>query len=211
MTSEPSVARIFPFSVAEARPLALTGAAVDVSDHDAFVAFLARARGGAPALVGGYDEHRGVYAGSALFGGVAAGDDEPRVIHLGVDIWTDAGTPVAAPLDGFVHSFADNDSFGDYGGTIILEHAGPSGSFWVLYGHLARRSLDRMRTGLAIARGEVFAWVGEPAENGGWPPHLHLQKIMDMLGLQGDFPGVAKVSDRQRLLALCPDPSDLLV
>jgi murein DD-endopeptidase MepM/ murein hydrolase activator NlpD len=182
-----------------------------VSDHAAFEAFLARKRGDAPALIGGYDEHRGVYAGSALFGGVGPGDDEPRVIHLGIDIWTDAGTPVAAPLAGVVHSFADNDRFGDYGATIILEHAGPAGPFWMLYGHLARRSLVGLTPGRAVARGEVFAWLGEPHENGGWPPHLHLQKITDLLGLSGDFPGVAKVSERERLLALCPDPADLLV
>ena len=210
MTNQQSVAPIFPFSIADARRLDLTGAAVDVSDHEAFAAYLVRERGDAPALIGGYDEHRGVYAGSALFGGVAPGD-EPRVIHLGIDIWTDAGTPVAAPLAGTVHSCADNDRFGDYGGTIILEHGGAGGPFWVLYGHLARRSLKGMAPGRVIARGEVFAWIGSSSENGGWPPHLHLQKITDMLGLRGDFPGVAKASDRTRLLGLCPDPSDLLV
>lgn len=199
---------VFPFSMTEAVPLDLAGATVDVSDHAAFTAFLDRQRGGAPALVGGYNEHRGIYTGSALFGGVAHGGDEPRVIHLGLDIWTDAGTPVAAPLGGTVHSFADNDHFGDYGATIILEHPGP---FWTLWGHLARRSLGELYTGRRIARGQVFAWVGEPHENGGWPPHLHVQKISDMLGLAGDYPGVARLSERERWLALCPDPSELVV
>ncbi len=199
--------RIFPFPLAEAVPLDLAGADVDVSDHAAFTAFLAARRGPAPALIGGYGEHRGIYAGSALFGG-AAGGEEPRVIHLGTDIWTDAGTPVAAPLPAVVHSFADNDHFGDYGATIILEHAGP---YWTLWGHLARRSLAGLSTGRRLARGEVFAWLGEPHENGGWPPHLHLQKITDLLGLAGDYPGVVRLSERERWLRLCPDPTDLLV
>ena len=204
------LAPVFPFGIAAAVPLDLAAAAVDVSDHAAFSAFLADRRGDAPALIGGYGEHRGCYAGSALFGGAAHGAGEPRVIHLGVDVWTDAGTPVAAPLPATVHSFADNARFGDYGATIILEHGGTDGPFWTLWGHLARRSLDGLTAGRAVAAGEVFARLGAPDENGGWPPHLHLQKITDLLGLAGDFPGVAKKSERERWLRLCPDPAVLL-
>lgn len=196
--------RVFPFPIAEARSVVLEGADVDVSDLAAFTAFLAARRGTAPALIGGYNEHRGIYRGSALFGAA----EEPRVIHLGVDVWTAAGTPLAAPLPAVVHSFADNHNFGDYGATIILEHAGPC---WTLWGHLARRSLEGLTAGRPIARGQVFAWLGEPHENGGWPPHLHLQRITDLLGKAGDYPGVAKLSERERWLQLCPDPADLLV
>src|SRR6478735_5220977 len=39
--------------------------------------------------IGGYMEHRTIYNRSALFDT----DDEPRRLHLGVDIWGDAGTP----------------------------------------------------------------------------------------------------------------------
>jgi len=198
---------VFPFAMAAARPLGLAGAAVDVSDLAQFAAFIDRERGDAPALVGGYGEDRGVYAGSPLFAG-----EEPRVIHLGIDVWTAAGTPLRAPLDAVVHSFADNDRFGDYGATIILTHTGADDRpFHTLWGHLARRSLDGLRVGQAVARGDVFARLGEPHENGGWPPHLHLQKITDLGGRRGDFPGVAPRSERDRWLRLCPDPADLLV
>ena len=163
MTNQQAVAPIFPFSVADARRLDLTGAAVDVSDHEAFAAYLARERGDAPALVGGYDEHRGVYAGSALFGGVAPGD-EPRVIHLGIDIWTDAGTPVAAPLDGTVHSCADNDRFGDYGGTIILDHGYRLSSSFL---HLSK---VRVEVGQEVATGDIIGEVGATGRATG--PHL---------------------------------------
>ena len=37
--------------------------------------------------IGGYMEHRTIYARSAHFDT----DDEPRRLHLGVDIWADAG------------------------------------------------------------------------------------------------------------------------
>jgi hypothetical protein len=67
--------------------------------------------------IGGYMEHRTIYTRSALFDT----DDEPRRLHLGVDIWGDAHTCLRA-TKGTVHSFADNDNFGDYGPTIILQH-----------------------------------------------------------------------------------------
>lgn len=194
---------MFPFAVAAARPVNLEAVGFDVADLATFTEFIDHRRGSAPALIGGYGEDRGVYAASSLF----ADRGEPRRIHLGLDIWTDAGTPVRAPLDAEVHSLAINDHLGDYGGTIILAHDG----FFTLHGHLAHRSLAALRPGQAIAGGEVFAWLGTPQQNGGWPPHLHFQRIEDLLGHAGDFPGVAPASERERWLALCPDPSNLLV
>jgi len=203
MTAIVTPAPMFPFALADARPLSLTGSGADVANHKAFAVFLAGIRGSAPALVGGYAERRAMYSGSHLFDG----GDEPRDVHLGIDVWTDAGTPLGAPLDGRVHSFADNDAFGDYGATIILDHGG----FFALYGHLARESLDGLAEGQRIERGQIFAQLGSAKENGGWPPHLHFQKIRDMLGKRGDFPGVAKMSERDKWLDLCPDPASLLV
>lgn len=193
---------VFPFPIAQARPVSLASVSFDVADLAAFTAFIDARRGSAPALIGGYGEDRGVYAASKLF----AGQGEPRRIHLGVDVWTDADTPVRAPLPARVHSAAINDRFGDYGGTIILEHE----DFFTLYGHLAHRSVAGVRPGQEIAPGEVFAWLGSPSENGGWPPHLHFQRIEDLLGHAGDFPGVARASERERWLTLCPDPGALL-
>lgn len=209
----PEPVRIFPFPIAAARPLRLAGSEIDVRDLEAFEALLFAERGAAPALIGGYGENRGLYAGSHLFDadeGPVGEADEPRTIHLGIDIWTAAATPVAAPLPGVIHSFADNDNFGDYGGTIILEHRLESETFYTLYGHLARRSLADLEEGRNVRAGQVFAWLGEPLENGGWPPHLHFQRINDLLERRGDFPGVAKASEQNYWLNLCPDPSGLL-
>jgi peptidoglycan LD-endopeptidase LytH len=78
------------------------------------------ANAGATYGVGGYAEHRTVYSRSHVFDAPDAG--EPRRLHLGTDIWGKAGTPVAAPIGGMVHSFQFNDAYGDYGATIILLH-----------------------------------------------------------------------------------------
>jgi len=154
--------------------------------------------------LGGYLENRVIYRRSPHFD--TAPDTEPRALHLGLDVWVPAGTPVAAPLAGRVHSFRDNDNFGDYGPTIILEHELEGQRFFSLYGHLRRADLVGLAMGQAVAAGQVFAHVGPYPENGDWPPHLHLQLIRDMQGRFGDFPGVAPVSERDCWAALCPNP-----
>ncbi|WP_375417808.1 peptidoglycan DD-metalloendopeptidase family protein [uncultured Hymenobacter sp.] len=157
--------------------------------------------------IGGYLEDRVIYRRSpGLFG---AG--EARTLHLGVDVWLPAGTPVMAPLPARVHSRADNAGFGNYGPTVILEHELQGIVFYSLYGHLARNGGVWLRPGQQISQGEAFAAVGPPPENGDWPPHLHFQLITDMQGRQGDFPGVAPLSERAAWAALCPDPNLLLI
>lgn len=156
--------------------------------------------------IGGYLEHRTIYARSAHFDT----DDEPRRLHLGVDIWSKAGTPVYAPVAGTVHSFADNDNFGDYGPTIILEHEVAGLKFYSLYGHLSRVSLKGLFAGKAIARNEQIATFGTMDENGHWPPHLHFQLMLDMQGKTGDYPGVCKFSEKEIYLNNIPDPQVVL-
>jgi peptidoglycan LD-endopeptidase LytH len=156
----------------------------------------------AAAGIGGYLENRVIYRRSPHFEAAA----EPRSLHLGVDVWVPAGTPVAAPLAATVHSLADNNNFGDYGPTIILRHELEGIPFFSLYGHLTRTDLTGLRAGQALAAGQVFAHVGPHPENGDWPPHLHFQLIADMQGRQGDFPGVAAPSERAHWATLCPDP-----
>lgn len=151
---------------------------------------------------GGYLENRVIYRRSPHFDDGAA----PRSLHLGLDVWVPAGTPVAAPLPAVVHSLADNNHFGDYGPTVILAHELEGVVFYSLYGHLTRRDLPGLRPGQAIAPGQVFAHVGPYPENGDWPPHLHFQLIADMQGRWGDFPGVAPPGERAYWAALCPDP-----
>ena len=162
---------------------------------------------GARVGVGGYNEHRTIYRRSNHFN---TSETEPREIHLGVDLWAVAGTPVFAPLPGIVHSFQNNANFGDYGPTIILEHNTTDGVLYSLYGHLTRASLLGLYERKVIEPGEKIAEIGPYPENGDWPPHLHFQLMTDMLGLRGDFPGVCSLTDRDKFLAICPDPNQLL-
>ena len=127
--------------------------------------------------IGGYNENRTVYTRSKNFDGE---DGEPRRLHLGIDIWGPAGTPVFAPLGGMIHSFAFNDSYGDYGATIILLHQLEGTAFYTLYGHVSVADISVITEGNYISLGQEFAHFGEPKENGNWPPHLHLQVIANM-------------------------------
>jgi murein DD-endopeptidase MepM/ murein hydrolase activator NlpD len=156
--------------------------------------------------IGGYMEHRTIYARSKHFDT----DDEPRRLHLGVDIWGDAGTPVYAPLDGIVHSFRDNDNFGDYGPTIILQHHLEGLVLYSLYGHLSRQSLIKLSVGQTISKNQQIAAFGNINENGHWPPHLHFQLMFDIEGKTGDYPGVARYSEKDQWLDNIPDPNLIL-
>lgn len=164
---------------------------------------------GAKYGIGGYAEHRTVYNISNVFDADKPGE-EPRRLHLGTDIWGKPNTPVMAPADGIVHSFAFSNRFGDYGVTIILSHFLEGLSFCTLYGHLSLSSIKNLKEGQRISKGDVFAELGIPAENGGWPPHLHFQIILDMGEWKGDYPGVCKFSERENWLQNSPDPDVIL-
>ncbi|WAC11133.1 peptidoglycan DD-metalloendopeptidase family protein [Dyadobacter pollutisoli] len=157
--------------------------------------------------IGGYDENRVIYRHRKHF---TAEEEKPRSIHLGTDIWAEAGEAIYAPLDGIVHSFAFNDHYGDYGPTIILSHELQGLKFFTLYGHLSLVSLDGLYEGKSISAGEKFASIGSYPENGDWPPHLHFQIIGDIGAYSGDFPGVSSIQDREHYLSICPDPNLIL-
>jgi murein DD-endopeptidase MepM/ murein hydrolase activator NlpD len=183
---------------------------------------------------GRYAEDRVIYTSEHFTGANA------RTVHLGVDLEAPAGAPVYAPLGGRIHSVGVNDAPLDYGPTVILEHtlsvtrqgrrdgdattstAPPQRlTFFTLYGHLSRSSLEssdtpagapRLVPGQAIARGEVLGWLGDESVNGGWPPHLHFQVNTELNhgGWRGDYPGVCARGDWPAYRALCPDPNVLL-
>ncbi len=160
--------------------------------------------------VGRYDEPRLLYT-SPLFGESGSPIDERRTVHLGIDLFLEAGSNVRAPLDGTVHTIADNVAPLDYGPVVILRHlAGDAGEFFTLYGHLSQESIAKLLIGQPVPKSQAFAKIGTVSENGGWPPHLHFQIIVDLLGLNEKFPGVARVSERPIWTNLCPDPNLLL-
>lgn len=157
--------------------------------------------------IGGYEEIRPFYTTDAY---QIRGNDGPkwRTTHMGIDVWADAGTPICAPLDGKVHSFQNNKNDRDYGPTIILEHSiNEHLRFYTLYGHLSIASLEKLTPGMQITKGQQIATIGAPPENGNWPPHLHFQLILDMLGKEGDFPGVVFPNEANTWKSILPDPT----
>ena len=179
----------------------------DTADFDHLVHTLL-AEQNATIGIGGYLENRVIYRRSPHFGPGAV--EEARSLHLGVDVWLPAGTPVLAPLPATVHSLADNNNFGDYGPTVILQHTLEGTVFYSLYGHLSRHEWQQLRPDQVFEKGEVFATVGPYPENGDWPPHLHFQLIADMGHHSGDFPGVARPSEQDVWAARCPNPNLIL-
>ena len=156
--------------------------------------------------VGRYDEdRRGMYT-QDLFGG-------ERTIHVGLDIGGPAQTPIFAFEDGRIHSFADNDEDGSYGPTIITEHSieidGRQQTIWVLYGHLSRESLNGLAEGTPITKGDAIGKMGEEHENGGWPPHVHIQLSL-IEPTEPDLQGVVSPEHRDDALKRYPDPRNIL-
>lgn len=201
---DPAKEKLFHIDLTEANKALNADLIADTNLFAAYVNHTLEANG-AKYGIGGYKENRKLYSRSDLFTG-----EEPRSVHLGIDIWGPAGTPVYAALGGMVHSFAYNDHFGDYGATIILLHQAETVAFHTLYGHLSLADISTLHEGAYITRGEVIGRFGVPAENGNWPPHLHFQIIHNLYLKEGDYPGVCKPSEAEAYLANCPDPDLIL-
>ena len=206
-TAVPTIFDLTPSSL-------LLGQLSDNSDTQAFTNLLfgEMAASGSSVGIGCYDEPRRIYTDDAFR--IPGNDrDEWRTIHIGIDLFMPAGTAVHAPLPGKIHSFANNTTHLDYGPIIVLQHdVGDDLTFYTLYGHLSKTSLDGLTIGQPIAKGEKFAEIGDFPGNGDWPPHLHLQILCELLPPHAatDFPGVAAPSQRAIWRSLCPNPNLLL-
>ena len=172
----------------------------EMAAHDAVVA------------IGRYGEDRNVYAGDQF----TTDAPETRSVHTGIDLFVADGTPVHSMLPGTVETVVDNDLPFDYGPTVIVRHdAGEAGPFWVLYGHLSRRTLSTVRPGQRVEAGEVIAFVGDHTVNGGWAPHVHIQIMTDLMadpdvGPDGNFEGAGEPSRMSVWRQIVPD-ADLLL
>jgi 4-aminobutyrate aminotransferase-like enzyme/Ser/Thr protein kinase RdoA (MazF antagonist) len=163
-------------------------------------------------LAGGYLEARALYSTQA-YAKEGNNGTEYRTIHLGLDVWAAARTPVHAFMAGEVFGFADNRGNKDYGPTILLKHEfddnteGGVKAFYTLYGHLSVDSLAGLYIGKPIKTGDRIGYLGENEENGHWPPHLHFQILLDTLGNRSDFAGVGFPNERGIWSSICPDPN----
>ncbi len=132
-----------------------------------------------------------------------------RNIHMGIDLWAPARTPVYTAWRGVVVHQADHHQPGNYGPTIVLKHRIASELFYALHGHLTRDSLEHNPVGKVLQQGVPFAEIGEIDENGYWEPHLHYQISPRDPG-EADMPGVVAPEDLDEALKLYPDPRLIL-
>ena len=157
-------------------------------------------------LANGYLETRPFYTTDAF---KSEGNNGPqyRTVHLGTDFWLPVQSPVHAPFDGVVKIIHHNNYDKDYGPMLILEHTFGKLVFYTLYGHLTMTSLHVLKVGDTVKQGELIAYIGAPNENGNWAPHLHFQIILDVLGNDANFNGVAFPSEKGVWGSICPDPN----
>lgn len=156
---------------------------------------------------GGYNEVRNLYKKTTLFNDEQA---DERNIHIGMDFWIKAGTPVLAALDGIVYGFDYNTGTGNYGPTIILKHSLENQNFYTLYGHLSLESIEDIKIGALFKKGQQLATLGDSSVNGGYSPHLHFQIIKKMGENFSDYPGVCNKKNLEYYLENCPNPNLVL-
>jgi 4-aminobutyrate aminotransferase-like enzyme len=157
-------------------------------------------------IAGGYLEPRSVYTSSA-YDKIGNFGRESRTIHLGVDFWLPAGTPVHAIYDGEVVTAINDAGDKEYGGLVILKHEVDDFEFYTLYGHNSVASATKHKVGDIIKKGELVSRLATYPENGNWVPHLHFQVMLSMLNYKIDFPGVAYHRQIDVWKSFCPDPN----
>jgi 4-aminobutyrate aminotransferase-like enzyme/Ser/Thr protein kinase RdoA (MazF antagonist) len=154
--------------------------------------------------IGRYAEDRSIYG--------SLGDVARRTVHLAIDLYAEAGTPVLAPLPGRIAMIGNDAASEGFGGILVLEHQGGTPHrFWTVYGHLAPSSLTARRVGAAIPQGVEIGRLGKRAKNGGWPPHLHFQILTALCFDQAEaIFGLASPSRWALWESISPDPNQIL-
>ena len=176
------------------------------SDFETFIENHLR-KNNAKVAFGGYNEVRNLYKNTSLFNDEQA---DERNIHIGIDLWIKAGTPVLAALDGTVYGFDYNTGAGNYGPTIILKHSFENQTFYTLYGHLSLESIRDIEIDTHFKKGQQLATLGDTSVNGGYSPHLHFQIIKNIGKNYSDYPGVCNQKDLEYYLENCPNPNLML-
>lgn len=157
-------------------------------------------------IAGGYLEPRPLYTSNA-YSKIGNEGRERRCLHLGVDFWVPANTPVHSLLKGTVVISVKDNGIKAYGGLIVLKHQVKNFSFYTLYGHLSHQSIEKLSPGVVINENEIIGKIGTEEENGNWAPHLHFQVILSLMNYDNDFPGVTYTKQINTWNSICPDPN----
>jgi len=157
-------------------------------------------------ISGGYLEPRALYTSTA-YDTVGNYGKQSRSIHLGIDFWLPAFTPVHALFDGEVVIATNDKGDKEYGGLLVLKHQENQCSFYTLYGHNTVESVLQHRIGDNLKKGDQIAILGSYPENGNWAPHLHFQILLSLLDYKNDFPGVGYLQQVDVWKSICPNPN----
>ena len=157
-------------------------------------------------IAGGYQEPRPLYTDPA-YDTVGNCGAQSRTVHLGVDFWLPAQTPVHTLHKGEVVIAVNDQGNKEYGGLVVLKHQEAGLDFYTLYGHLIPETALTHQLGDIIEAGGLVGQLGAAHENGSWSPPLHYQFMLDLLDYTEDFPGVCYAHQREIWQDLCPDPN----
>jgi len=184
------------------------GHRVEYNDVDLFQYRMIKLRALYPKkiIAGGYLEARPIYNSNA-YKKTGNNGKEDRTIHLGIDFWLPAKTPVLALLDGEVIIAVNDDGNKNYGGLIVLKHTLNDFVFYTLYGHVSVESVLKFAIGDSIKKGDIISYIGNYPENGNWATHLHFQILLTMFNFKEDFPGVTYHNEINVWKSVCPNPN----
>ena len=157
-------------------------------------------------ISGGYLEPRSLYT-SSEYDKIGNSGTESRSVHLGIDFWVPAATPVFSFLEGHVVMALNDQGEKAYGGMLVLRHQASGFQFYTLYGHLNVASVLSYTPGDYIKKGQELSRIGGSEENGNWVPHLHFQVMLSLLNFKNDFPGVCFPNQEKIWSGICPDPN----
>ncbi len=104
--------------------------------------------------------------------------------HNGMDYAATMGTAVTAAMDGTIirYSFGVSEpargvcqsSGGGYGNVVYIQHEGCDGTYTTRYGHLTNKTVDGLKNGSKVKKGDVIGYVGGTGGACG-RPHLHFE------------------------------------
>ncbi|WP_288956441.1 aminotransferase class III-fold pyridoxal phosphate-dependent enzyme [uncultured Polaribacter sp.] len=157
-------------------------------------------------IAGGYLEPRALYT-STEYDTIGNYGRQSRSIHLGIDFWLPANTPVHALFDGEIVIAVNDEGDKEYGGLIVLKHELKELTFYTLYGHNTIESVQQHAIGDLIKKGEQVTVLANYPENGNWAPHLHFQVMLSLLEYKNDFPGVGYFHQIDVWKSICPNPN----
>jgi hypothetical protein len=95
------------------------------------------------------------------------------VLHAGIDISNQIGTPVRCTADGIVSFVGYKDYFGN-----LVQVSHPASGFKTMFGHLNKAAVVE---GQGVKRGDIIGYLGNSGRSTG--PHLHyeIHKLSDIV------------------------------